>query len=134
MKVILEIIDQHRLNSSVFILDDRDEFDKSFFRYLASSLHFSDRFLGSTMFYALANETKDSFAYYRWGKFNKNFDIKYFFYVFGIFNGALLHMCPICFKKWAPLNGITVKGIVWIMGSKWPRLIKSRIYLNSILL
>ncbi len=31
----------------------------------------------------------------------------------------------------APLNGITVKGIIRLMGSNWPRSIKSLLYLNS---
>jgi hypothetical protein len=35
--------------------------------------------------------------------------------------------------RWVPLNGITINGIIQLMGSNWPRLIKSQISVNIIL-
>ena len=65
LKIISQMVDQHQIKSSIMILDDRNELEKSFFRYLASSLNFSDSLLGSTLFYGLANRTFESYAYYR---------------------------------------------------------------------
>ena len=61
------LINRYRIQKSFFLLDDRNEFEKSFFRFFATSLKFSENSIGSTLFYGLSNTTSESYAYYREG-------------------------------------------------------------------
>jgi hypothetical protein len=56
---------QFEFNSTVFIVDDRDRFEKAFFGYLAAALPYTDKLLGSVIFYGLDNRTSASYAFYR---------------------------------------------------------------------
>ena len=67
LDVIEQIVEHFQIRSTILILDDRNEIEKAFYRFLASSLTFSDSHLGSTLFYGLADKTSESYAYYRKG-------------------------------------------------------------------
>ena len=67
LDVIEQIVEHFQVRSTILILDDRNEIEKSFYRFLASSLKFSDSHLASTLFYGLADKTTESYAYYRKG-------------------------------------------------------------------
>ena len=71
LEIISKIVEESQIKSSIFILNDRNEIEKSFFRYLATSLTFSESLLGSTLLYGLANKTFESYAYYRNGLLNR---------------------------------------------------------------
>ena len=77
-----------------------------------------------TLPYFTDSKWKQSFQDKRCKFFSSN-PIWTFFLLF-LWSILLFHQ-PIL--QWAPLNGITVKGIIWLMGSNWPRLIKSQLSL-----
>ncbi len=73
-------------------------------------------------------QNENSLSKIKGANFFHQIPFEHFFIVF-LWSILLFHQ-PIL--QWAPLNGITVKGIIWLMGSNWPRLIMSQFSLNSI--